>query len=38
MGIRPEVAQAIVGLDIQLDTITVRSTLQEGIAYALNHS
>lgn len=36
VGIRPEVAQAIVGLGIQLDQITVRSTLQDGIAYVLS--
>jgi rsbT co-antagonist protein RsbR len=36
VGIRPEVAQAIVGLGTQLDQITVRGTLQDGIAYVLS--
>jgi anti-anti-sigma regulatory factor len=34
-GIRPEVAQTMVGLGIGLQQIVTRSTLQEGIAYAL---
>ena len=36
-GIRAEVAQTIVGLGINLQHIVTRSTLQEGIAYALQH-
>lgn len=32
VGIRPELAQTIVGLGIQLDSLTTRATLQEGIA------
>jgi rsbT co-antagonist protein RsbR len=35
VGIRPEVAQAVVGLGIQLDDIVTRGTLQSGIAYVL---
>jgi rsbT co-antagonist protein RsbR len=35
VGIRPEVAQALVGLGIRLDHIITRSTLQSGIAYTL---
>jgi rsbT co-antagonist protein RsbR len=35
-GIRPEVAQTIVGLGVNLQTIVTRSTLQAGIAYAMN--
>lgn len=35
VGIRPEVAQTIVGLGIQLDGMVTRSSLQDGIAYAL---
>jgi rsbT co-antagonist protein RsbR len=35
VGIRPEVAQSIVGLGIQLDSVTTRASLQSGIAYAL---
>lgn len=34
-GVRPEVAQAMVSLQINMDTIVTRSTLQSGIAYAL---
>jgi len=34
-GIRPEVAQTMVGLGIGLQQIVTRTTLQEGIAYAL---
>lgn len=34
-GIRPEVAQTLVGLGIQLGNIVTRSTLQAGIAYSL---
>lgn len=33
-GIRPEVAQTIVGLGMQFEQIVTRSTLQSGIAYA----
>jgi anti-anti-sigma factor len=36
-GMRPEVAQALVGLGIGLDGIMTRSTVQNGIAYALEH-
>jgi rsbT co-antagonist protein RsbR len=35
VGIRPEVAQAVVGLGIQLGDIATQSTLQSGIAYVL---
>jgi anti-anti-sigma regulatory factor/HAMP domain-containing protein len=35
VGIRPEVAQAIVGLGIQFGDMISRSTLQSGIAYAV---
>jgi rsbT co-antagonist protein RsbR len=38
VGIRPEVAQAVVGLGIQLNDIVTRSTLQSGIAYVLARS
>lgn len=34
-GIRPEVAQTIIGLGINLTGITTRGTLRDGIAYAL---
>lgn len=34
-GIRPEVAQTLVGLGVNLSAITTRSTLQSGIASAL---
>lgn len=34
-GIRPEVAQTLIGLGVRLDGITTRSTLQSGIQYAL---
>jgi rsbT co-antagonist protein RsbR len=34
-GIRPEVAQALVGLGVELHGLVTRSTLQSGIAYAL---
>jgi anti-anti-sigma regulatory factor len=33
-GIRPEVAQTLVGLGVDLTTITTLSSLQRGIAYA----
>lgn len=35
VGIRPEVAQAIVGLGVVLENIVTRSTLEDGIAYTL---
>jgi rsbT co-antagonist protein RsbR len=35
VGIRPEVAQAVVGLGIHLSDIVTRSTLQSGISYVL---
>jgi rsbT co-antagonist protein RsbR len=35
-GIRPEVAQTLVGLGADLSAITTRSSLQSGIAYATN--
>jgi rsbT co-antagonist protein RsbR len=35
-GIRPEVAQTLVGLGVDLGSIVTRSTLQRGIAYARN--
>jgi anti-anti-sigma regulatory factor len=35
-GIRAEVAQTLVGLDIDLSGIVTRNSLQSGIAYALN--
>jgi PAS domain S-box-containing protein len=35
-GIRPEVAQTLVGLGIDLGSVVTRSTLQSGIAYAMN--
>jgi rsbT co-antagonist protein RsbR len=38
VGIRPEVAQAVVGLGIQLSDMITRSTLQSGIAYVLERS
>jgi rsbT co-antagonist protein RsbR len=38
VGIRPEVAQAVVGLGIQLSDIVTRSTLQSGIAYVLGRN
>lgn len=37
VGIRPEVAQTMVGLGIQLTGTTTHSSLQEGITYALQH-
>ena len=38
VGIRPEVAQSIVGLGLQFGEIVTQSTLQSGIAYALRDS
>lgn len=35
-GIRPEVAQTIVSLGVDLSGITTRATLEEGLAYALS--
>jgi rsbT co-antagonist protein RsbR len=37
VGIRPEVAQAIVGLGVDLRSIVTHGTLQDGIAYALRN-
>jgi anti-anti-sigma regulatory factor len=34
-GIRPEVAQTLVGIGVNLGSIVTRSTLRDGIAYAL---
>lgn len=34
-GVRPEVAQTLVGIGIDLSTIVTHSTLQNGIAYAM---
>lgn len=36
-GIRPDIANSLVALDIQLSDIITRSTLQAGVAYALAH-
>jgi rsbT co-antagonist protein RsbR len=36
-GIRPEVAQTLVGLGVDLQGIITRSTLRDGITYALEH-
>jgi rsbT co-antagonist protein RsbR len=33
-GIRPEVAQTLVGLGVSFNSLVTRSTLQSGIAYA----
>jgi len=38
VGIRPEVAQAVVGLGLNLSNVVTRSTLQSGIAYTLHAS
>jgi rsbT co-antagonist protein RsbR len=38
VGIRPEVAQAVVGLGIHLNEFVTRSTLQSGITYVLGRS
>ena len=35
VGIRPEVAQSIIGLGLQLGEVATQGTLQSGIAYAL---
>jgi anti-anti-sigma regulatory factor len=37
-GIRPEVAQTLVGLGVELNNLITRSRLQDGIAYALRSS
>ena len=37
-GIRPEVAQTLVGLGVNLQGLITRGTLQDGIAHALRHS
>lgn len=37
-GIRPEVAQTLVGLGVDMSGITTRSTLQSGIAYAFGRN
>jgi anti-anti-sigma regulatory factor len=34
-GVRPDVAQTLVGLNIDLGAIVTKGTLQSGIAYAL---
>jgi rsbT co-antagonist protein RsbR len=36
-GIRPEVAQTLVGLGIDLGSMVTRSSLQSGITYAISH-
>lgn len=38
VGIRPEVAQAVVGLGISLSSVITRSTLQAGLDYTLHHA
>jgi rsbT co-antagonist protein RsbR len=35
VGIRPEVAQTLVGLGVSLQGIVTRASLREGLAYAL---
>lgn len=37
VGIRPEIAQTLVGLGIDFSNITTRATLQSGLEYALEH-
>ena len=37
-GIRPEVAQTLVGLGVDLSLIVTRATLQDGIAYAMKRN
>jgi rsbT co-antagonist protein RsbR len=37
VGIRPEIAQTLVGLGIDFSNITTRATLQSGLEYALQH-
>jgi predicted ATPase/GAF domain-containing protein/ABC-type transporter Mla MlaB component len=36
-GISPEIAQTLIGLNVDLSAIVTRGTLQSGIAYALQH-
>jgi rsbT co-antagonist protein RsbR len=38
VGIRPEVAQAVVGLGLDLRRVATQGTLQSGIAYTLRRS
>jgi rsbT co-antagonist protein RsbR len=38
VGIRPEVAQAVVGLGLDLSSVVTQSTLQSGVAYTLQQS
>ena len=38
VGISPEVAQTIVELGLNLNTVTTRSSLESGIAYAFHRS
>jgi rsbT co-antagonist protein RsbR len=38
VGIRPEVAQTLVGLGIDLQGVTTAATLQEGVAYTLRQN
>jgi rsbT co-antagonist protein RsbR len=35
VGMRPEVAQAVVGLGLDLSNVVTRSTLQSGVAFTL---
>jgi rsbT co-antagonist protein RsbR len=37
-GIRPEIAQTLIDLGVDLKGITTRSTLQSGIVYATGYS
>ncbi len=37
-GVQPQVARVLIALDVDTRKIVTRSTLQEGIAYALSHS
>jgi hypothetical protein len=37
-GIRGEVAQALLRLDIDMSRVVIRGTLQSGIAYAVGRS
>jgi rsbT co-antagonist protein RsbR len=37
-GIRPEVAQTLVGIGVNLGSIVTRATLQDGIAYVLRRN
>jgi rsbT co-antagonist protein RsbR len=38
VGIRPEVAQAMVGLGVQFQHVVTRATLADGITYATSGS